>query len=317
MDSARNVSEPVREQRGWAVAARRAIASLPLWLRVAAAAYTVVALFGLAYVVVSVAWGDLSSSATAAVAGLIAVPLALGLLWPRLTGFAAFGIEVTLAQVTVQPDTELAAAITSRDLGSRDQELVKQMEAITAPEVELLEIDLRDGSYWWSTRLYLLAALAQDLSEVRALIFLADGLDRRFIGIAPPSTVRRALAAQTPELETTYLDVARGAPVEDARLRVSQIVNSWTARSFGPQATVDEGDFATRVSPEALHAAIEAIGRRLNTDSIDWPGYVKPPIVRALIRDFDGEYVALLRAGSFDRVINRRALAAEIAAGTT
>jgi len=283
----------------------------PPWLRVTAAAYAVVALFGLVYLVVSLGWGGLSSEATAAVAGLIAAPLALGLLWSRLTGFKAFGIEISLAQATVQLDTKLAAAIMSPDLGSREPDLVRQMEAIVQPGVELVEVDLRDGSYWWSTRLFLFAALAQDLSDVRAFVFVTGG-DRRFEGIAAPAIVRRALAVQTPELETAYFQATRPAPVPDATPRVADIVFSWTAHDFGAQA---EGEFASRVSPDALSDAVRAIGRRLDTDSVDWPGYTEPLVVRALVRDFDGEYVALLRAGGLDRVVNRCALAADIAAG--
>jgi hypothetical protein len=305
-------SPPKRPKRVTAV--KRAFASLPLWLRVAAAAYAVVALFGLAYLVVSLSWGGLSLGATATVAGLIAAPLALGLIWPRLTGFKAFGIEVSLTQVTVQPDTNLAAVTAVPDLGSGRPDLVKQMEAILQSGIELLEVDLRDGSYWWSTRLYLLAALAQDMSDIRAFVFLSGGADRRFVGMAVPALVRRALAAQTPELETTYLDVARAAPMAPATSRVQQIVFSWTARSFGSPA-VPEGDFASRVSPEALSAALATIGRRLDTSSVDWPGYATPQMMRALVREFDGEYVAVLRCGSLDRIVNRHALAVKIAAG--
>jgi len=100
--------------------------------------------------------------------------------------------------------------------------------------------------------------------------------------------------------------------VPDSTPGIADIVFSWTARDFGAQA---ECEFASRVSPDALSDAIRAIGRRLDTDSVDWPGYTEPLVVRALVRDFDGEYVALLRAGGLDRVVNRCALAADIAAG--
>jgi hypothetical protein len=58
--------------------------------------------FGLAYLVASLSWSGLSSGATATVAGLIAAPLALGLVWSRLTGFKAFGIEVM-----IRPDSQI------------------------------------------------------------------------------------------------------------------------------------------------------------------------------------------------------------------
>jgi hypothetical protein len=301
----------VARRPGWVAAPKRALASAPPWLRVAGAAYAVVALFGLAYLVVSVTWSDLSSGATATVAGLIAAPVALGLIWPRLTALQAFGIQVSLTPVTVQLDTKLAAAIMSPDIGSRAPDLVKQMEAIVQPGTELLEVNLRDGSYWWSTRLYLLAALAHDMSDIHAFVFVRGGADRRFVGMAPPADVRRALAKQTPELETTYLAVAQKAPAES---RVPGIVLSWTARSFGPKDE-PERDFASRVSPEELNAALARIERHLNSDSVDWPGYAGAKLIRALVREFSGEYVALLRCDSLDRMVNRHALAVEIAAG--
>lgn len=196
-------------------------------------------------------------------------------------------------------------------MGSANQGLVEQMKAIVEPGVELLEIDLRDGVYWWSTRLYLLAAPAQELSDVRAFVFVR-GEDRQFVGMAPPALVRCALATQTPELEGTYLDSVRHAPLLDPT-SVSSIVYAWTGRLFGP-SQMPEGDFASRVSPTTLRAALGGIRRPLNDDSIEWPGYAAPHIVRALVRDFGGEYVALLRQGSLDRVVNRLTLAAEIAA---
>ncbi len=304
--------EPKHRRRLHAI--EGALLALPLWLRAAAAAYAVVALFGLAYLVVSQTWGSLSSEATIWVAALIAAPLALGLLWPRLSGLKAFGFEVSITQVTVQPNPKLATAIMSRDLGSREPDLVRQMAAITEPNVELLEVDLRDGTYWWSTRLFLLAALAHDLSDVRAFAFTSGGADRRFVGIITPVALRRAFGAQTPELEARYLEVARPATTADPSSRVESIVYAWTARTFGEQPEVDEADFASRVSPESLRAALAEIGQELGNCSIDWPGYEKPQMLRALVRDFDGEYVALLRSGSLDRIVNRLALSVSLAA---
>jgi len=275
-------SGPERGSKGRVLAGvRDALASLPSWARVALAGYGVVAVFGLAYLVVSL---------------------------PRLAGFKAFGLEFSLTQVTVQLDTRLAVAITTPDLGSANPELVAQVTALLDPRIELVEVDLRDGSYWWSTRLFLLAALAQDMSDVRAFVFLSGGADRRFLGVAAPAIVRRALATQTPELEQIYHEVAGAAPVDDARMRVEQVVFMWTGRSFGPNHVLAEGDFASRISPEKLNSALHAVGRSLDTASIEWSGYTEDRIVRGLIHDFTGDYVALLRVGSLDRIVKRRAL---------
>lgn len=100
-----------------------------------------------------------------------------------------------------------------------------------------------------------------------------------------------------------------------APARVEQIVVSWTLTDdFGMDRDQPEGDFASRVSATGLSADLGAIGSPLSTDSVDWPGYASRPLVRSLTRDFSGKYVALLRMGSLDRVVNRAAITADIAA---
>jgi hypothetical protein len=46
---------------------------------------------------------------------------------------------------------------------------------------------------------------------------------------------------------------------------------------------------------------------------VEWSGIPDPPLVRAIVRDFNTPYVALLRFGARDRVVNRLELAAWIA----
>jgi hypothetical protein len=168
--------------------------------------------------------------------------------------------------------------IMARDIGDHRRDLVEQMTAIVQPGVKLLEMNLRDGDYWWSTRLYLLAALAHDMSDVDAFVFLRGGDDRRFVGLSSPSVVRRAFAAREPYLEMRYHEAAGTAPpMSAAAARVEQIVISWTLKDFGLQGDQPEGDFASRVSPTDLSADLGAIGSPLSTDSVDWPGYASRP----------------------------------------
>jgi hypothetical protein len=47
--------------------------------------------------------------------------------------------------------------------------------------------------------------------------------------------------------------------------------------------------------------------------SIEWSGVWEPRIVRSIVRDFSGRYVALLRSGALDRIVNRLQLAERIA----
>lgn len=66
----------------------------------------------------------------------------------------------------------------------------------------LLKIDLRDGVYWWSTRLYALATLADEYTAVEWLLFLEQGTD--YVGMIKPGELRRALVLCQPELEEHY-----------------------------------------------------------------------------------------------------------------
>jgi hypothetical protein len=85
-------------------------------------------------------------------------------------------------------DTEVIGALANEPHYSTDQAMVEAInQAIVQPEQELLNVNLRDGRYWWSTRLFLLAALAEDYSRVQQLVFMEQGGARIFVGMAPPS----------------------------------------------------------------------------------------------------------------------------------
>ena len=67
-----------------------------------------------------------------------------------------------------------------------------QMSLVQSPELRVLTVDLRDGQYWWSTRLFFLAAVAGELAGTRLLIFIENG--ERYLGAATTATVRDRLA---------------------------------------------------------------------------------------------------------------------------
>jgi hypothetical protein len=78
----------------------------------------------------------------------------------------ALGFELALTSASMRTDMtdmQVVGAITERQYFSGEEALVEQItQAIVRPEQELLELNLRGGDYWWSTRLYLVAALADD-----------------------------------------------------------------------------------------------------------------------------------------------------------
>jgi hypothetical protein len=77
----------------------------------AACGYAVVALFVAVYAVARTRWPQLPDNTILVIAVLLAAPLALAFLWPRLAGFKAFGFEVSLAQATVHLEAEIVAPL--------------------------------------------------------------------------------------------------------------------------------------------------------------------------------------------------------------
>jgi hypothetical protein len=148
---------------------RQRIALLPRsWRRargLALVCYAIVAVFGVTYGIARLVSPDRPVSVAVVWGVCAAGPLALALVWERFTGFKVFGVEVTLAQVIVQPDTTLATALSAseRQYFSGDEAIFKLIDKVIAnSNIDLLEINLRTSLYWWSTRLYLQAALVED-----------------------------------------------------------------------------------------------------------------------------------------------------------
>lgn len=81
---------------------------------------------------------------------------------------------------------------------------------VGAPELRVLTIDLRDGNYWWSTRLFFLAAVAGELAGTRLLIFTQNG--ECYLGAATTATVRDRLASKSAPLRQ-FLDLCGQQPV--------------------------------------------------------------------------------------------------------
>jgi len=187
--------------------------------------------------------------------------------------------------------------------------------SIVSAETEIVELDLKNGDYWWSTRLYLLAALADDDSPIRAFAFVDQGIERRFVGICRPA-VRKALANAYPVLAKAYFDITTDPNVMNVPLaeRVRFIVKNWVGHPFG--GGQNELNVMEKVSKQRLADWLSRANEELLTDSIDWPGVSDSSLLRQIVRDYKSDYVALLRGGRLDRIVDRRALAMRIAQET-
>jgi hypothetical protein len=74
-----------------------------------------------------------------------------------------------------------------------------------------LRLDLRDGQYWWSTRLFFLACVTPDLMNSRLLIFVEHG--DLFAGAATPASLRNCLARTDPQFRQ-FDDQCRLQPID-------------------------------------------------------------------------------------------------------
>lgn len=168
------------------------------------------------------------------------VPLINGLVWPTvvvialvtfrkplsdfLRGIAQratklsftqfFAVELSLPEVpNLRLDRlgDLAASIGVEELrthsavASGTYELFKLLS--DEKGLEALIIDLGTGDQWLTSRLFLFAAMLQDLRGLRCIVFVETRghIRYRFVGTAKPNEIRRALADQYPWLEKAYI----------------------------------------------------------------------------------------------------------------
>ena len=120
---------------------------------------------------------------------------------------------------------------------------------------------------WWSTRLYLMAALTERLTDVRQLVFTQGG---RFVGMASPASVQAALCAEFPELATFQAEMEQPAvgapppgvpPTDD----VAQGTHRW-ATQWRAQMGAREGSLKVDVRRSLLE---RWLGERLVTRCVE------------------------------------------------
>jgi hypothetical protein len=248
----------------------------PSWRRFGTTAltwYAIVVIFGAAYGITRLARPQASLSTAMIVGALAAGPLALAFVWERLTGLRLFGVQVTLSQVTVPVDQTLATVLSEQQYFSGEDAIFRLVDrVIENPEIELLEINLRSPAspYWRSTRLYLQAALIEDRTKIQRLVFVEGDAQRRYVGMASPGQVKRALA-QPPglNLELAYRQIehnVRQAPGPDGHSEVRRIVESWSAHTFDKDGKpLNEAEAKTRVPAELLTQWVN-----LEREAVEW-----------------------------------------------
>jgi hypothetical protein len=327
-------------------------------LIVAVTAYGIVALFGAAYGVIALLWPKLPTSTAAVIAALVAAPAALALIWPRLTAVKAFGVEISLEQATARElEPGLVNAVmagTSSNAEVLESLKVELTEPVPVASIvespsplqpleqmrktasgKLVPIDLGGGDQWLSTRLYLIAALADDFMRVPQFVFTARYPHDKFVGMASPSAVRMALGlALPPTVDEAYVKARREAIdlAPDRRLthiatQLFHVVHNieWPGGFGGPLDAPSASRSRTRylvtrnpdvpwVTGDKLYAWLTAAGKTLDTKAIVATGLSHEQLVRAVALDTRDRHVALVAAtGELEAIVDRLAILAQAA----
>jgi hypothetical protein len=185
---------------------------------------------------------------------------------------------------------------------------IRQTVADTKPRA--VHLDLQAGHSWWHTRLYLVAALAEDYERVGALVFKATrhGQVECFLGTASPNATRRALADVTPSLQVAYAA---------AHAAASSSLDDFDATGMIPSI------FLAELSPSEPQLKIEVteillrkwLGKELVEESVAFPADPTAVTEHDLLAILDRRerYVALTRDERLVQVVDRQELANTLA----
>jgi Domain of unknown function (DUF4062) len=181
-----------------------------------------------------------------------------------------------------------------------------QKKIMEAQDDEIVEISL-GPTPWWTTRLHLVAAVASDFTRIRQFVFL--GGDGRYLLMASPVEVRRALTWRFPQLEQAYLGSRSAASPGGAAPEIDQIVMMYQEEIFRAFGNRDEQDVKEDVSPVML---LRDFGIEPSAEPIE-RSPERPSLLRWEILRRDTPFVALLEEGRLVRVIDRVQMASKIA----
>lgn len=286
-------------------------------LRVAAASYAIVGLFGATYGVLWLAWPQLPTAAKTVIAAAVTAPVALALVWPYLATVKAFGVEVSIVHATKDPlaadvveffmaEATLGLEASAVELDERSLDItamprpikgLNELRAATADQ--FLTVDLGAGRQWYSTRLYLLAAIADDFLRVPRFVFIGHLPQHGFIGMAQPAELKTALGlALPPEVDAAYVRARRdaaGLPLDD-RLpdvgdRFAELVIP-IERPRGPDSELS----VPWVTGELLYAWMTAAGKNFDTRSLMTTGLSDQQLLLAATLETEDRYIALITA---------------------
>ena len=178
----------------------------------------------------------------------------------------------------------------------------------TAPQLAVLRVDLRNGQYWWSTRLFFLACVAEEIAATGLLIFLQD--EKKFVGASTPATVRDRLARGDPLLRE-FEENCRRNPVDPRNIdhALDQRATQWDAL-FDKQAEEKEEKTRILVSTRELR---RWLGSDLLQRGVEQGRVSLAPAFLKNILDWPHPYVPITSNGDLVMVINRTVFTEQLA----
>jgi len=195
--------------------------------------------------------------------------------------------------------------------GLYDTTMMTIAEQILALDAEsYMIVDLGVGRNWWSTRLYFLASLLVDLSDVRLLVFIDR--ERHLFGVSSALAVRDILGGRIRAVRRYEESLAMGDPFLDLVDELNRRGASWEMEMLNAGG---EQSVKTWVRKQELR---HILGDSLIQRAVDWPTDEKNPgssvleVVDQIIK-WPQELVPITRDQKFYKVVERIALTEEVA----
>jgi hypothetical protein len=180
-----------------------------------------------------------------------------------------------------------------------------QQSLVRSPELRVLTIDIKDGNYWWSTRLFFLATVAGEIAGTRLLVFTEQG--ERYLGAATTATVRDRLATMSMPLRQ-FLDQCRqqAVAVLDLARALDQRANLWNSIvnqtiEDGERSFVTARDLRRWLGDDLLENSVVQEGDTVSTE-----------LLRSIV-DWPHPYVPITQNGNLRKVVARSTVADNLA----